>query len=387
MSYLVKQISPIVNDSVKDALGKNASLTKLDTSDFVSLGKQLANFEAYDGFFKSLTNRIAKTVYFVRTYESRSRSVLRDEHEYGAFIQKVYYDMPESTNNPTWDISIDNGFNQSSPYDVTGSVSVTSRIYGGKGTWSYEIVRPIEQIKTAFLSPADMAAFIDGIYIALENSFKLAEERLSALAVNTAMADAINSGISRNLLDEYNKLHVDNTLTVAGCLESLDFLKFASREINLTIDNMAVMSTAYNKEHYSTFTSKDKLVVEMLSHFASANDMYLQADTFHNELVKLPNFEKVPYWQGSGTKFDFDTCSSIKVTNSGLITDTNLTGVVEQSGIICFVHDIENVAAHFGSRRTWELANPRSEVIIHGEKAEKGFAVDGHANAIVFYIA
>ena len=31
--------------------------------------------------------------------------------------------------------------------------------------------------------------------------------------------------------------------------------------------------------------------------------------------------------------------------------------------------------------------NPRSEVVVHGEKAEKGFAVDDHANAVVFYLA
>ena len=33
------------------------------------------------------------------------------------------------------------------------------------------------------------------------------------------------------------------------------------------------------------------------------------------------------------------------------------------------------------------MFNPRSEVMIHGEKAEKGYAVDDHANAVVFYMA
>ena len=115
--------------------------------------------------------------------------------------------------------------------------------------------------------------------------------------------------------------------------------------------------------------------------------MYLQADTFHNELVKLPNFEKIPFWQSSGKKFDFADCSTIKIKNSDLVSTTNVEGTVNQSGIICFVHDVENVACYFGNRRTWELVNPRSEVVIHGEKAEKGYAVDNHANAVVFYMA
>lgn len=388
MAYLVKQISNIVNDAVKDALGKNAAITQLDSSDIVSLGKAISNYEAYEGFYKSLVNRIARTVYFVRTYKGKTRSVLRDEHEYGAFIQKVYYQMPDAVDNPTWNIPDSSDiYTQASPYDVKGTVAVASLIFGGKGTWSIEVIRPIEQIKTAFISSAEMSAFIDGIYLSIENSFKLQEERLVALAVNTSMADCLSGGVSRNLLKEYNTLHTGATLTVEQALTSADFLKYASMEINRVIDNMGVMSTVYNKAGYNTFTSKDKLVVEMLSHFASASDMYLQADTFHNELVKLPNFEKIPFWQSSGKKFDFADCSSIKIKHNDLVTGTNTTGTVNQSGIICFVHDVENVACYFGNRRTWELVNPRSEVVIHGEKAEKGYAVDNHANAVVFYMA
>ena len=384
---LVKQISNIVNDSVKEALGKVEGVTTLDSSDVVSMGKALASHDLYDMFFKSLTNRIAKTVYFVRTYEGSKRSVLRDEHEFGAFIQKVYTEMPDAVDNATWNEGGTKTFPQASPYDVEATIGVSSLIFGGKGTWTIEIVRPIEQIKSAFLDNASMMRFIDSIYIAIQNSFKLEEERLTALAVNTSMASCLSGGVSRNLLAEYNAKHSDSPLTVESALENADFLKFASKEINLTVKNMAVLSTAFNKAKYTTFTSKENLVVEMLNHFASASDMYLQADTFHNELTKLPNFENVPFWQSSGDKFDFTTCSSIDITNKQLISDGNETGNVKQSGIICFIHDTENVACYFGNRRTWDLPNPRSEVIVHGEKAEKGYSVDDHANAVVFYMA
>lgn len=383
---LVNQISNIVNDAVKDALGKNANITQLDTSDYVSLGKTIASFDAYEGFYKSLVNRIVKTVYFIRTYEGSSRSVLRDEHEYGAFIQKVYYELPNAVDNPTWAIPQEGSegaltYGQASPYDVEGTVAVSSIIFGGKGTWSIEIIRPIEQIKSAFLSPANMMSFIDGIYIAVENAFKLEEERLVASAVNTAMASAIDGGKSRNLLSEYNT-KFNETLTAEQALTDANFLKYASMEINRVVDNMGVMSTAYNKAGYATFTTKENLVVEMLSHFASASDMYLQADTFHNNLTQLPNYEKIPFWQNSGTDFSFDKCSQISVKHDDLDSET-----VVQGGIIAFIHDKENVGAYFGNRRTWEMVNPRSEVVIHGEKAEKGFAVDDHANAVVFYLA
>lgn len=390
MAYLVKQIASIVNDAVEDALGKSANLQQLDSTDIVSLGKAISGYDAYEGFFSALANRIVRTIYFIRTYEGSKRSILRDEHEYGAFIQKVYYEMPEAVDNPTWKIPTSLGaYTQASPYDVATAITVSSLIFGGKGTWSIEIVRPIEQIKSAFLDSASMMNFIDGIYLAVENAFRLEEDRLISLAANTAMAASIKAGKARNLLAEYNTAHASATLTVAQALESPDFLKYASKEINRTIKNMGKMSTVYNVDGYTTFTPRDRMVVEMLAEFASASDMYLQADTFHNELVQLPNYEEVPFWQGSGSAFSFADCSSISVINSDLADadDESDTGAVAQSGIICFLHDIENVAAYFGRRRSWELPNPRSEVMIHGEKAEKGFAVDNHANAMVFYMA
>lgn len=380
MSYIVSQIKNIINDSVKDALGESFDATKIETSDVVSLGKAIGSMNLYEGFFGALVNRIAKTVYFVRTYEGNTRSILRDEHEYGAFIQKVYYDLPDAVDNPTYQIPDGNGdYKQKSPYDVEATVGVSALIYGGKGTWSIEIVRPLEQIKTAFLDTASMAAFIDGIYVTIENAFKLEEERLVAAAANTAIAAALDGGNARNLLAEYND-KFSQSLTKTSALVSADFLRYAAKEINRTVENMGEMSTAFNKAGYPTFTSRDNLVVEMLAEFASAEDTYLQADTFHKELVALPRYDRVPFWQASGKSFDFDTCSKINIEHDDLDND------ITQDGIICFMHDVENVAAYFGNRRAWEMVNPRSEVVVHGEKAEKGYAVDNHANAEVFYL-
>lgn len=390
MAYLVKQINNLINDSVADALGKNPLGTNADTSDIVSLGKAINTFEAYEGFFKSLANRIVKTVYFIRSYEGGERYVLRDENEFGAFVQKVYYKMPDAVENATWEIPDGSGqYAQVSPFDVETPIAISAITFGGKGTWSIEIIRPLEQIKSAFLSIDAMNAFIDGIYITVENAFKLEEERLTALAVNTSIATSIRGGKSRNLLAEYNALHSGSTLTVADALESASFLRYATKEINRCIKNMRTMSTIFNVGGYETFTPDDNMVVEMLAEFASFSEIYLQSDTYHKELVSLPKYTEVPFWQNSGTSFAFDDTSTIDITNDALEIDDIVDdeGTTRQSGIICFIHDIENVACYFGNRRSWEMANPRSEVMIHGEKAEKGFAVDKNANAFVFYIA
>lgn len=387
MAYIVKQIPTIVNDAVADALGKNSTAAELDMSDIVSMGKALSSNELLEGFFNSLTNRIVKTIYFVRAYKGNTRNILRDEHNFGAFIQKVYFKLPEAVENSTWAIPSDGTYHQTSPYDVESVIGVQSLIYGGQGTWTIEFLRPLQQIRTAFLSVEAMNGFIEGLYLTAENAFNLEEERLVAAAANTGMAASIRAGKSRNLLAEYNAAHSGNELTVATCKESADFHRYVAKELMRTVKNMKNMSTAFNKEGYETFTSDP--VTEVLGEFASSAAVYLQSDTFHNELVALPSYEEVAFWQTSGDDFSFDSCSSINITSADLI-DENIEGDdgnVSLSGIIAFVHDPEYVAAYFGDRRSWEEINKRDEIGIVGMKAEKGFAVDNHANAVVFYIA
>lgn len=389
---LVKQVPTILNDTLKAVLGQNAP-AQVDTNTFVSMGQKIAEMDTYDLFYKELVNRIVKTVYFIRSYNGNTRNILRDEHEYGAFIQKVYYTMPEASENPIFEVaqgSLDGdtvtGYKQQSPYDIEQTVAVKSLVYGGRGAWSLEIIRPLSQIKSAFLSYDAMQAFIDGIYIAVNNRYELDVESLTNMAANTSIARCIADGRARNLLSEYNTA-TERTLTVNQALRDVEFLKYATQEIKQTIDNMQKMSTVFNGAKYATFTSRDNLVVEVLSKFASYVDTYLQSDTFHNELTALPRYESIPYWQGSGTAFAFEDISKIDVKNDGLNVTSHESDTVTQTGIIAVLRDIENVAAYFSDRETWEMVNPRSGVMIHGENAQKGFAVDNFANSMVFYMA
>ena len=392
--YIIKQKYSVVNDAIADALGKNGSISTLNTTDLVSLGKSLANMELLEGWYAAMANRIVKTVYFMRVYGQRQRSVLRDEHEYGAFVQKVYYKAPDFVANPEYGIpqdpvspSTEYTYNQTSPYDVSAVVEVTASVFGGQGTLALEFVRPVDQIRTAFLSEAEMIRFIDGLYVAADNKIKMAEEELTDMAVNTAIAYDVDNNKVRNLLTEYNALLPEDAdpLTAAAAVRDADFLRYACMEIGQTIDYMGEMSTIFNVEGYETFTDRENMVVEVLSYFARSMEVFLQADTFHDSLVSLPRYEPVPRWQRlkNSVAQDFASLSSIKIQNTAINSGNALT----VTGIVAFVHDVEHVAAYFGHRRTWEKYNERDDVYIHGDTMRKGYAVDGHANGVVFIVA
>lgn len=392
MAYNVSQITTLLNDVIEDLSGQSSSIQTLESTDLVSLGKAIGSANLIEGFFGALCNRLAKTVYFIRAYDPESRrAILRDEHEFGAFVQKVYYTAPDVVDNPEYKVPDGSGYYQNaSPYDVTATVAVSAKVFDEQGTFALEIVRPVDQIRSAFLSESEMMRFIDGIYLAIENKMKLAEEGLVSTAVCTAMAYDIENGMARNLLAEYNALLPAgaDALAAADCLRDTDFLRYAGMEIKRTMDFMEIMSTEFNSGGYLTFTDRENMVLEVLGTFADATDVYLTSDTFHDELVQLPNYERVARWQrlADDTVQAVAEISEIKIKHSSL-NGTGGNHIVNQTGIIAFVHDIEHVAAYFGHRRSWEIFNPRQDLYVHGETARKGYAVDPNANGVVFYVA
>lgn len=378
------QINTIVNDSAKASLGKTA-ITVTDTASLVALGQQVfSTDENKDAFYKALVDRIGRTVIAVREYEKRTRTVMRNEMDWGLIYQKISYKLKDAVENPSWESST-----QANPFDVEISTEVMQKLFSALGTWSFEDSIPDYQMFTAFNSQAQMGAFISGIYINMHNSMEIAEENMANLAVNTNMAGVLIKGKpiqKRNLLAEYNALK-GTTLTVANCLTDTEWLKFASREIKTALTNMTRMSTLFNADGFNRFTPTDKSVLEVLGLFASATATYLEADTYHKELVSLPNYEEIAYWQGSGTSFAFEDVSKIAIKNVNLATSDNTTGSVEQGGIIAFLHDIDSCASIIYNRRSHSIYNPRAERFNIFEKADKGYAVDLSENAVVFYVA
>ena len=116
---------------------------------------------------------------------------------------------------------------------------------------------------------------------------------------------------------------------------------------------------------------------------ASLNS-YLEADTFHNELVKLPNgIETVPYWQGSGTDYGFGSVSSINIA----IKNDESTVAVSTKGILAVMFDNDAVGVTNEDRRVTTQFNPRAEFVNSWFKFDCSYFNDMNENFVVFFIA
>lgn len=379
----VTQIYGLVNDAAKEALGSQA-ITVKNTTSLVSLGDVVLSSETnIDLFYKKLADRIGRTVIAIRNYEPKARRVMKDDMAWGIALQKISFALKEASANPAWTEA-----SQASPYDIEPQTDVIQKLFNTMSTYDFSDSIPSYQMFTAFTNEAAMGAFVAGIYTNQSNMLAVAEENLANVAVSTNMAVCLKStnvAQKRNLLAEYNTAHGESQAPVAfaTCLEDINFLKFATREIMNVTKNMTKMSVLFNDKSRPVFTDPSKQVVEVLGLFASAQSTYLQADTYHKDLVELPAYEEVVYWQAPGVDFSFANCSTINIDHDKLGDGLP----VEQGGIIAFVHDEDSCGSIITRHRQGSLYNGYAERMNFWDHADKGFYVDSSENAVVFYIA
>ena len=374
----VEQIYTLVNETAKESMGEKAIAVK-DVSSLIALGDSvLSSASDTENFLNTLVDRIARTVFSVRRYETDTVGMVRHPFEFGCIVQKIYVDMPEAKQNNSWEIGKE-GYTP--VFAPVIKPTAKQKLFKGITTWEVDVTIPDYMLRTAFLNETSMATFIDAIFTAMDNMITLALENNANLTRASFIARKLKGGKpcgAINLLHEYNTL-TSASLTIEGAMMNAEFLAWASRAINLWVKRMSKMSVLFNEEGYKRHTPKDKIVVNLLQDFTSACDTFLGANTFHDELVKLPMYDSVAYWQGAGESFDFNDTSAIKVK----IDESN---TIEKKGIIGIVYDYEAMGVTLNERRSTSERNNHDEYTNYYNKANIGYFNDMSENGIVFYL-
>ena len=383
----VKQIYDYVNEAQREVLGEESVLQE-DLGNLVDIGDAILNANKYDAYVKSLVNRIGKTIFVARVYRGRAPKVLMDGWEFGSILQKVSSDLPEASENEDWELVHGASYDQ----DIFYKPEVEAKFYNSKVTFEIDMSFTELQLKQSFLSAQEMNTFLTMLYNEVDKSLTVKVDALVMRTINNLIAESIHAQYGANALTGVGgtkavnllamyKSEVDSnsTLTASDCLFDKDFLRYASAKIMLYSNRLEVMSRLFNIGGKARFTPKDLQKIVMLDVFVTQSATYLDSDTFHNELVKLPNADVVPYWQGSGTDYAFGSVSKIDVkTSSG--SDVSVDGVLA----VIFDRDACGVANT--DRRVTTHYNAKAEFYNNFYKHDASYFNDLNENAVVFFV-
>ena len=386
----ITQVYEFVNGATREALGQDVVVNE-DLSNIVSVGEAVFNANAMDKYVKALVNRIGKVIFVNRVYQGSAPSVMMDGWEYGSVLQKVSAGLPDARVNETWELEDGQSYD---PHIFHKPKGVISKFYNEYVTFEVDMSFTEDQLKMSFTSATEMAGFVAMLYTNVDNSMTVKIDELIRRTINNMIAETIYAdyGASQlnsksvvkaiNLLYLYNNtVNAGNTALTAGkALSTPEFIRYASYIIKLTHDRMRTMSTLFNIGGQPRFTPTDMSHIALLSDFSSAADVYLQSDTFHDELTKLPTAETITYWQGSGTDFAFDSVSKIDVKSAQNHT-------VSTTGILGVMYDRWALGVSNVNRKVTSQWTPNAEFFTNFYKYKAGFFNDLNENFVVFFIA
>lgn len=391
----VKQIYSIVNNITTEITGKS-NLLKEDLTNIADVGTSIFDSTSVDKYVKSLVDHVGKVIFVNRAYAGNAPSVLMDGWEFGSVLEKVQCDIPEAKENQTWELTDGTSYDPNIFYKPT----VSAKFYNQRTTFEIPMSFTERQVKSAFSNAEQMNGFLSMLYNSVEKSMTVKIDSLIQRTINNMIAQTVHSALGTpdktngysektnvkavNLLLAYNTLK-GTTLTVTKAITDPDFIRFATYQMSLYVDRLSKLSTLFNIGAKERFTSKDMLHVILLSDFKASATAYLQSDVFHDDLVKLPDSESVPYWQGSGTDYGFNSVSKIHVTTQNPTADGTID--VEFGGVLGVMFDRDALGVANLDRRVTTNYNAKAEFYNNWYKFDAGYFNDTNENFVVFFIA
>ena len=381
----VEQIYSLMNDVVEEVTGETGIVLE-DLSNVVQIGEAVLNATSYDNYVRTLVNHIGKVDFHNRVYSGGAPKIYKDSWEYGSIREKISFVLPESEENPSWDLTDGEVYEQ----DKFHKPTVKVKFYNGRTTYQIPLSITERQVKESFSSVNQLNAFVSGLQVAVENAITIKNDALTMETINAMTAQTVYEGGAKavNLLKLYNE-QFSKSITNDEALTDPDFIRYASYIIGLYSDRMTRVSTLFNIAGEVRFTPKDKMHLVLLSEFAKSADSYLQSDVYHEQFTALPSAETVPYWQGTGTNYGFDSTSKIDVTvanpAAGQQGEEDTITVV-QSGILGVMFDDWAVGITNEDRRTTSHVNAVGEFTNYWYKVDAEHFNDISENYVVFYV-
>ena len=370
----VNQIYSTINSIA--SIMKTGVDSVVDASTFVSFGQTvISSSENKEIFYKTLIDRIGKTVFAIREYERQNRNVNTDEFTFGSILQKISYKLQNAENNSTWDKTPTN------PYTLTPKEGIEQKLFAQDlPTFCYTDVILDRQLESAFISAMSMAGFINGLYIRMRNALEVSAEGMDNITVCSLVTEVfketktgINKNRARNLWAEYKVMYPVTTLTIATALESKEFLEFCCVEMGTIIPFLGKLTSLYNDGSVERVTKKDNIVVELNSEFEKKYNVYLSSNTYHNDMVKLPNYSDIPYWYNPSKPMSIQTGSVGEPT------------VIDN--VIAIFRDKDACVNTLATERMSSMYDNFNERTYVKLSADRRYIVDTSENCVFFYLA
>lgn len=338
------QVYAEVNEAYKQAVGEKAIATQ-NISGFISkeFKSQIGDYR--EQFTQALILQGVRSVFMDSMYRRAKEAGFRtDDMQFKAILQAITITAPEVQAAHNWKVFTDG--DNIGVYQIK-LPKVDSAIYGETSSWELQYDMTGTQWDDAWTSEADVIAFYGAIRLAIANAIEAHDEELDDMMRNTLIAELVKNSKkvgshSLSVVDlrlAYNAEMKPTTpvKTFDEFFANKECLRFMARKLVEFKDYFKKMSKLFNIAQRATFTPEDRIKLQVLGYAEQAYNSILQSQTFNSIFTKLPLYETIPYWQGTGLQDAVSTALSPDELSKISITDgTNATTI---EGVVALLAD------------------------------------------------
>lgn len=326
------QIATLLNNTlVPNYLGQDVTIAE-DLSNVVELGTAIADLDGSEvkNFAGDFIVGVARNVMDTRKYNRETYGLMNDAREYGGVIQRVKAKLLNASDSPIWTLESGQDYFDGTYYGVETDV----KIYSKDTAFQVKNSIPTEMYKQYFTSADGVREFVAMIESTVDNTITLELNTLAKTTLQQLIA-TIDADRSISLLTMYNDqagLSGADALTADDALFNAPFLRWAAEMIIRLRDLTQDYNQKYNDGTVPTFTPASDLRVTLLSQFARAIEFNMEADTFHNDLVSVGDYNVINFWQNASDELlpTLGVTAEVvtKVGEAEPVTVSNVVGLI-----------------------------------------------------------
>ena len=349
------QLATVLTSIVNQATGATV-LTPTNTAEFITVG-QTALKTGYDPLLNAISQVMSRTIFSIRPYEAKFRGLAYDEQRWGNIVRKLQIaDSPWEEDDR---LKLIDG--QSIDMYVVKKPSVLQTNYYGANVYQRHYTIFKDQLDSAFTGPDQFGSFLSMVTSNAQDQIEQARESIARTIIANFVGGKISgdAGNVIHLVTEYNAASGTNltSQTVNQPANWPNFVKWMAARVETLSDYMTERTQKYHinvtGKAISRHTPRSRQKVYLYNPRVNEIDSEVRSGVFHNEFLRLVDFEGVNFWQS------IDTPESINVTPIYLQADGTLTSpesAVNQANIFGVMFDEEAMGYTIGS--TWSAPTP-----------------------------
>lgn len=296
----------LMNEISKQATGRS-DLTAIDTTSFVSVGETVLR-TGYENTLNAISTVLSQTIFSVRPYRAKLRSLYVPEQRWGAITRKITPLSMDFEASQDWNTDINPtqlADGQSIDMYKIKAPKAVELHFTGSNVLQIHITRFSTQLRMAFRNEGEFMQFINAIMVEFYNEIETANENKTRLTLLNYIAGLMQMNLEVvDLVAEYN-LAKGTTYTREEIMKDhlTEFMQFFVPQVKTISDLMTERSALYHASltGYQTIlrhTPKQRQRMYMYNPFFTMAESRVFSEIFHPLYLELgQNFERVNYWQ------------------------------------------------------------------------------------------